>query len=92
MLKNKSIGTKITLLLSVVIAIAFTLMSVLSYTQSASSLQNNINSDMQNQAVNNSKIISEKLDGYKMECQEIVLRQHYQVNELVYSASELIGH
>jgi methyl-accepting chemotaxis protein len=67
MLKNTKIGTKVTLLLSIIILIAFSSMTVITYNSSASILENEINNNMQNQAVNNSNILAEKLNVFKAE-------------------------
>jgi sensor domain CHASE-containing protein len=73
-LKNTGLGTKITVLICFVVLIAFSLMTWLSYSQSAASLQSSIQTDMKNIATNNSQTITEKLNGYKLACQSIALR------------------
>ncbi|HEX2937770.1 MAG TPA: cache domain-containing protein, partial [Ruminiclostridium sp.] len=72
MLKKKSIGTKITLLISIMVLAAFILMSVLTYSMSSSSLEKSIIQNMQAQAKNSSEILSEKLSSSKNMAGEIV--------------------
>lgn len=69
MFKSRNLGTKISAVLSAVILVSFILMSYLYFSQSSKSLENSSLSNMQNQAKNNTEIISKELQIYKSDAE-----------------------
>jgi len=68
---QKKIGVKIALFMTCIVLVAFSLMSYLFYSESSDSLNANIISSMETQAVNNGNILAEKLNTYKAKMIEV---------------------
>lgn len=78
MLKNQSIGTKITIGVASIILTAMVVLSVLSYIQASSSMENQLNTDMLNNATAYSNVVSKELQIYKNDVQQTASKESIQ--------------
>lgn len=78
MFKNKSIGTKVSLVMTIVIIIALGVTSLLNITTSTGIIKNQLNSDMEEDVDSNADLIAEKIELYKTEVEETASKSSIQ--------------
>lgn len=75
MLKNKSIGAKITICTTLIILIAMTVLGILSYTQASGSMTSQLNADMLSNAAAYSNVVAGELQIYKNDVQQTASKE-----------------
>ena len=78
MLKNKSIGTKVSLFMAVIILVALVVTGVISDLQASNSLINQLDTNMQANAIANASVIASKIAIYKNDVQLTASRTRIQ--------------
>lgn len=71
MLRNRSIGAKISIFMAAIILAVYSITALISYSQSSSKLTGTIKTDFQNTATLNAKLLSQQLEIYKSQLSDL---------------------